>query len=391
MLRWLTSIQSWSAELKTGLVGRGAGKSRKASSSRSRVGVVGWLSGWENVPSGRSAPGSCPVDAVWKSAQFKILFPPDSCASMTSIRRPNLLLIEFVEPGSTLCLIFWYHLERYSPVTNRGSKISHNRLKREVECRNTEKKNHYLYLTYKSAWYFFPFRTSRKVGIWLFLKFRLESYTAAAAPDTWQQLDGKYFDFQIHANNPAAHQFLGGFAQLPRILWSWVEGGTSVWVNLCSLPPACWSGAFLAWSVFLHRTAKTTQEKQIGKKKKAYQKSKWGWHIPRSSLGNHAGSGDSLRRSFCPLPTSFCRKLSPGSTTSSQWLVYNLTPFWPSPLSSGKDFNNPNCLKTLKQYHEGHLAQVLTPRTPNLSQKVHPHRKSISNLWLRTTMAFSFP
>lgn len=125
MLRWLTSIQSWSAELKTGLVGRGAGKSRKASSSRSRVGVVGWLSRLENTPSGRSAPGSCPVDTVW-TAQFKVLFPPDSCVSMTSIRRPNLLLIEFVEPGSTLCLIFWYHLQRYSPVTNRGSKISHN-------------------------------------------------------------------------------------------------------------------------------------------------------------------------------------------------------------------------------------------------------------------------
>lgn len=123
------------------------------------------------------------------------------------------------------------------------------------------KQKHYVYLTYKSAWYFFPFRMSNKVGAWLFLKFRLESYTAAAARDAWQQLAVKSFDLQIHANNPTAHQFLWGFEQLPRILWSWVEGDTSVWVNLCSLPPACWPGASLVWSVFLHRTAKTTPGK----------------------------------------------------------------------------------------------------------------------------------
>lgn len=162
---------------------------------------------------------------------------------------------------------------------------------------------------------------SSKVGAWLFLKFRLESYTAAAARDAWQQLAVKSFDLQTHANNPTAHQFLWGFEQLPRILWSWVEGGTSVWVNLCSLPPACWSGASLVWSVFLHRTAKTTPGKMdwLLEAKCAHWESKLSWNIPRSSLGNHAGSGDSLRRSFCPLPTSFCRKLSPGSTTSSQW------------------------------------------------------------------------
>lgn len=33
----------------------------------------------------------------------------------------------------------------------------------------------------------------------------------------------------------------------------------------------------------------------------------------------------------------------------------------------------------------------LTPSTPNLSQKVQPHMKSISYMWLRTTIAFSFP
>lgn len=34
------------------------------------------------------------------------------------------------------------------------------------------------YLTYKSAWYFFPFRTPSRVGFSLFLKLSVQSYTA---------------------------------------------------------------------------------------------------------------------------------------------------------------------------------------------------------------------
>lgn len=90
MLRWLTLIQNWSAELKTGLVGRGAGKSRKASSSRPTVGVVGWLLGQENVPSECSAPGSCPVDTIVhtrENSTFKVLFLSDSYVAMKTIKR----------------------------------------------------------------------------------------------------------------------------------------------------------------------------------------------------------------------------------------------------------------------------------------------------------------
>lgn len=57
------------------------------------------------------------------------------------------------------------------------------------------------------------------------------------------------------------HQFLLGFGQLPRILWSWAEDDTSVWVSLCSQPPACWSGASVVSSVCLHSKAKTSPRK----------------------------------------------------------------------------------------------------------------------------------
>lgn len=40
------------------------------------------------------------------------------------------------------------------------------------------------YLTYKSAWYRFPFSTPSKVGIWLFLKLSVESYTAVTTEET---------------------------------------------------------------------------------------------------------------------------------------------------------------------------------------------------------------
>lgn len=39
---------------------------------------------------------------------------------------------------------------------------------------------------------------------------------------------------------------------------------------------------------------------------------------PRSFQGSRAGSEEPSPPSFGPLPTSSCRKLSPGSTTSSQ-------------------------------------------------------------------------
>lgn len=80
---------------------------------------------------------------------------------------------------------------------------------------------------------------------------------------TWRMatVSLKPFALQMHANFPTAHRFLWGFEQLPRILWSWAEGGTSVWVNLCSLPPACWPGASSVWSVCLHKKAKTTPGK----------------------------------------------------------------------------------------------------------------------------------
>lgn len=154
----------------------------------------------------------------------------------------------------------------------------------------------------------------------------------------------------MHANFPTAHQFLWGFERLPRILWSWVEGGTSVWVSLCSLPPACWSGVSLVWSVSLHRKAKTAPRKngliiRSGQRVQEQIRS-WSWNIPRSSLGNHAGSGGSQRQFFGPLPIFVCRKLSPGSTTSSQWWGHSLTPFWPTLLSSGKEVNIGNCPKS---------------------------------------------
>ena len=60
--RWSVSIRSWSAERRAGLTGRGAGRPRRASWSRSRVGVEGSLWGRGNAPSVCSAPGNCPVD-----------------------------------------------------------------------------------------------------------------------------------------------------------------------------------------------------------------------------------------------------------------------------------------------------------------------------------------
>lgn len=42
----------------------------------------------------------------------------------------------------------------------------------------------YSYLTYKSAWYFFPLSTPSKVGISLFLKLSVESYTAVTTEET---------------------------------------------------------------------------------------------------------------------------------------------------------------------------------------------------------------
>lgn len=170
---------------------------------------------------------------------------------------------------------------------------------------------------------------SSKVGAWLFLKFRLESYTAAAARGTRHQLAIKSFDLQVHANFPTAHQFLWGSEQLPRTPLSWVEGGTSVWVSLSALPPACWSCASLVWSGCLRRKAKTTPGKIAWLFEAVIQgKTECGaesGNKPRSSLDNRGASGDSQQRFFCPLPTSFCRKESPGSTTSSQWWVHNLT------------------------------------------------------------------
>lgn len=40
------------------------------------------------------------------------------------------------------------------------------------------------HLTYKSAWYLFPFSIPSKVGIWLFLKLSVESYTAVTTEET---------------------------------------------------------------------------------------------------------------------------------------------------------------------------------------------------------------
>lgn len=40
------------------------------------------------------------------------------------------------------------------------------------------------HLTYKSAWYFFPLSTPNNVGISLFLKLSVESYTAVTTEET---------------------------------------------------------------------------------------------------------------------------------------------------------------------------------------------------------------
>lgn len=58
---WSAWIRSWSAVRVAGPEGRGAGRPRKASWSRTRVGVEGSQWGQGNAPSVRSAPESYPV------------------------------------------------------------------------------------------------------------------------------------------------------------------------------------------------------------------------------------------------------------------------------------------------------------------------------------------
>lgn len=107
------------------------------------------------------------------------------------------------------------------------------------------------------------------------------------------------------------------------------------------------------------------------------------------------------KQCFGPLPTFFCRKQFLESTTSSQLEGPSGAHVWLAPLNSkegGKTFLYNSDFSHLRQkqimlINVNHLKSgaQLTPKTPYLSHMVHPHRKSISKLWLRMMMTCSLP